>query len=253
MFLEVYPNAPTGAPVWTSVWYSESDMAVTDDPESTSNSTEWSPIHPSRNQCPAPEICSTESSTWFVYGESGRSISEPVCVVSTGLVSARSGIVKLSVVWALEAPVDCAVFWSRNRTEFLMTESLLWWELKISDVCVESGDDDEMWSWWMAFRPVWVRSRSKWRFPVGNWCSTVVDHLTACSSPVAWTVASNPALGNELAYIPSDRTWNTWFWWSRVPAEKVGDIPIWRWTVFEEIQAVCLPDEQSVASRIPSF
>ena len=38
-------------------------MAVTEDPESTKNSTEWSPIHPSRNQCPAPEICRTESPT----------------------------------------------------------------------------------------------------------------------------------------------------------------------------------------------
>ena len=37
-------------------------MAVTEDPESTKNSTEWSPIHPSRNQCPVPEICITGSS-----------------------------------------------------------------------------------------------------------------------------------------------------------------------------------------------
>ena len=88
--LEVHPNAPTGAPARTSVWHRESDTAVTDDPESTRNSTEWSPIHPSRNQCPAPEICSTESSTWSAYKESGRSISEPVCVVSTGMVSSRS-------------------------------------------------------------------------------------------------------------------------------------------------------------------
>ena len=34
-----------------------SDIAVTEDPESTKNSTEWSPIHPSKNQCPVPEIC----------------------------------------------------------------------------------------------------------------------------------------------------------------------------------------------------
>ena len=58
----------------------------------------------------------------------------------------------------------------------------------------------------MAFRPVLVRSQSKWPFPVGNWCSAVVDYPSACSNPVALTVASNPALGNELAYVPSDRS-----------------------------------------------
>ena len=29
---------------------------------STKKSTEWSPIHPSKNQCPVPEICMTGSS-----------------------------------------------------------------------------------------------------------------------------------------------------------------------------------------------
>ena len=37
-------------------------MAVTEDPESTRNSTEWSPIQPSNNQCPVPKICMTGSS-----------------------------------------------------------------------------------------------------------------------------------------------------------------------------------------------
>ena len=37
-------------------------MAVTEYPESTKNSTVWSPIHPSKNQCPVPEICITGSS-----------------------------------------------------------------------------------------------------------------------------------------------------------------------------------------------
>ena len=65
-------------------------MAVTEDPESTKNYTEWSPIHPSRNQCPAPEICRMESSTWnhphrpHVFTGSDRSIDKPVCAAATG-------------------------------------------------------------------------------------------------------------------------------------------------------------------------
>ena len=38
------------------------NIAVTEDPESTKKSTAWSPIQPSKNQCPAPEICITGSS-----------------------------------------------------------------------------------------------------------------------------------------------------------------------------------------------
>ena len=58
----------------------------------------------------------------------------------------------------------------------------------------------------MAFRPVWVRSQSKQRFPVWDCCSVVVDYLTACSSQLVCTGASNRDLDNELAYVPSDRS-----------------------------------------------
>ena len=56
-------------------------MAVTEDPESTKNSTEWSPIHPSKNQCPVPEICITGSlyrngSSYLVDVTGSRTSSE---------------------------------------------------------------------------------------------------------------------------------------------------------------------------------
>ena len=54
-------------------------MAVTGDPKSTKN-TKWSPIHghPSRSQCPAPEICRMESSTCSVSIGSDWSIGKSV-------------------------------------------------------------------------------------------------------------------------------------------------------------------------------
>ena len=58
----------------------------------------------------------------------------------------------------------------------------------------------------MAFRPVWVRSRSKQRFHVGDCCSVVVEYPTSCSSQLVCMGVSNLALGNELVYVPSDRS-----------------------------------------------
>ena len=187
--LEVCPNAPTGAPAWTSFWYRESDMAVTDDPESTRNSTELSPIHPSRNQCPAPEICRTESSMWSAFTESGRSISEPVRAASTVTVSSQSDTVEPSGVWVMDATVGPTTFWSRNRTEFLIIESVLWLVSMITEFRVESRGDDGMEPWCIAFRPVWVRSRSKQSFPVEGCCSVAVDYLIACSSRLVWATS----------------------------------------------------------------
>ena len=166
--LEVHPNVPTGAPAQTKVWYKESDIAVTDDLESTRNSTEWSPIHPFRNQCLAPYICRTSSSTWSSPTGFG-----PVCVASTCPSSLWSDIAELSVVRTTEVLVSPAVSWSPNHTASSPTESVVWgvvdWDKSEHDVCPdESVDEDELRSWWMAFRTVWVRSQSKWRFPVMN-------------------------------------------------------------------------------------
>ena len=120
---EVDLNAPTGAPERTSVWHKESDMAVTEDLESTKHSTEWSPIHPSRNQCPAPEICRTESSTCSVSIGSVRSICKSVCASATGSGSSpeialdieRSGTVELPGVGGMDAPVGLISLWSKTE------------------------------------------------------------------------------------------------------------------------------------------
>ena len=73
--LAVYWRVPNDAPACTRVRYNISDIAVTEDPESTKNSTEWSQIHPSKNQCPVPEICITGSShrngSSFMVGVTG--------------------------------------------------------------------------------------------------------------------------------------------------------------------------------------
>ena len=129
---EVDFNTPISVPARTSVWHKESDMAVTEDPESTKNSTKWSPIHPSRNQCPAPEICRTESSTCSVFTGFDRSIGRPVCASATGngsspeiaLDSERSGAVESPAAWAMDTPVGPILPWSKNRTEFLLSESV---------------------------------------------------------------------------------------------------------------------------------
>ena len=77
--LPVHWRVPNGAPACTRVRYNVSDIAVTEDPESTKNSTEWSPIHPSKNQCPVPEICITGSSyrngSLFMVGMTGSRTS----------------------------------------------------------------------------------------------------------------------------------------------------------------------------------
>ena len=78
-------------------------MAVTDEPESIKKSAEWSPIHPSRNPCPVPEICMTESSAGSAQ-VSGRSI----CKLAGVWVVSQAGKGELSVVRIIEILVDDA-------------------------------------------------------------------------------------------------------------------------------------------------
>ena len=59
-------------------------MAVTEDPESTKNSTEWSPIHPSKNQCPVPEI--------YMTGSSYRNGSSYLVDVTSGCTSSEKSV-----------------------------------------------------------------------------------------------------------------------------------------------------------------
>ena len=53
---------PTGDPASLNLSKKGRDIAVTADPESTRKSTAWSPIQPSRNQWPFPDICIISSS-----------------------------------------------------------------------------------------------------------------------------------------------------------------------------------------------
>ena len=181
---EVHPNVPTGAPARTSDWYKECGIAVTDDPESTRNSTAWSPIHPSRNQSFKPDICRSSSSTWSPPAECELSKSGPVCVGSIRIPSHRSDIARLSSP-VYRASVGPVVSWLPNRMTNLSAVStvgcIVEWDKSENDVCSDgSVDEDELMSRWIAFRPVWVRPRSKWHFPVVNYCFFVVEHASDC-------------------------------------------------------------------------
>ena len=65
---------------------------------------------------------------------------------------------------------------------------------------------DEAWSESMTYRPVWVRSRPIFRFPV------VVLHYSAGVRPtglpihLAETGEMSPAWGNELGCVPTDHS-----------------------------------------------
>ena len=79
---------------------------LTDDPESTRNSTEWSPIQPFKNQCPAPDICIMGSShgigSSIVVGVIGR---RPTGEGSVFPDSSRSGTGN----WSTGPPVGALV------------------------------------------------------------------------------------------------------------------------------------------------
>ena len=80
----------------------------------------------------------------------------------------------------------------------------------------ESNDDlmcgDGMGVEWGVCRPVWVRSRSKGSFPVDYRHFSVDDCPIGETNPLVWTVAKCPAVDNVIAYVRTDRSWNTWSW-----------------------------------------
>ena len=222
---EVDLNVPTGALSRTSVWYKELEMAVTEDPESTKNSTEWSPIHPSRNQCPDPEICRVQSSTCSLSIGSDRPVGELVCAsaivseASREVVSdiGRSGTAESTRAGDVNSLVDPIPFWSENRTAFLVSVSGSEIVSIISEFWVElwsvwSGGEDEIEPWWSAVRPVWVSSRFKQSFPVVERCPDVVDCQIACFNRLVYTEGSSLASGNRPECVQTAHSWNTWSW-----------------------------------------
>ena len=88
-------------------------MAITADPESARKSTAWSPIHPSKNQWPAPEICITASSPGGSSTEcdqitvTSRLVASPVGWFWSSDVSRRTVLVEWSV---------CRPVWVRFRS-----------------------------------------------------------------------------------------------------------------------------------------
>ena len=64
--------------------------------------------------------------------------------------------------------------------------------------------DDEAWSESMTYRPVRVRSRYIFRFPVGIRRCVAVAHPTGHSNRPVEMVGMNPVWGSEPAYVPSD-------------------------------------------------
>ena len=75
--LAVGRKTPTGAPASLNVLKKERDIAVTAEPESTRKSTAWSPIHPSKNQWPVPDICIIFASVWWLSTASDQSTDLP--------------------------------------------------------------------------------------------------------------------------------------------------------------------------------
>ena len=83
-------------------------------------------------------------------------------------------------------------------------------------LCVEADEysqcrsemmgDDEAWSKSMTCRPVRVRSRPIFHFPVGGCCCAAVDHQTGHSNHPVGMAEMNLAWGSKPAHVPFDRS-----------------------------------------------
>ena len=67
-------------------------------------------------------------------------------------------------------------------------------------------DNDEAWSESMTYRPVWVRSRPIFRFPVGVLHCVAVVHPTGQSIHAAGTEEMSPVWDSELVCVPTDHS-----------------------------------------------
>ena len=65
---------------------------------------------------------------------------------------------------------------------------------------------DEAWSESMTYRPVWVRSRSIFRFPVGILRYVAVVHLTGQSTRPVGMVEMSLVWSSELVCVPTDHS-----------------------------------------------
>ena len=74
-------------------------VAVTADPEYTRKSTAWSPIHPSRNQWPSPDICKIASSVGWSVAVSDQSTDRPADPVSGRVPRVLARMDTASVLW----------------------------------------------------------------------------------------------------------------------------------------------------------
>ena len=66
--------------------------------------------------------------------------------------------------------------------------------------------DDEAWSELMTYRPVRVRSRPIFRFPVGIRRCVAVGHPTGHSNRLVEMVGMHSVWGSEPACVPFDRS-----------------------------------------------
>ena len=66
--------------------------------------------------------------------------------------------------------------------------------------------NDEAWSESMTYRPVWVRSRPIFRFPVGIRRYVAVVHLTDRPTRPVGMVEMSLAWGNEPVCVPIDHS-----------------------------------------------
>ena len=65
-------------------------------------------------------------------------------------------------------------------------------------------ENDEAWSESMTYRPVWVRSRSIFRFPVGVLHYFAGVHPTDPPIHLAGMEEMSPVWGTELECVPTD-------------------------------------------------
>ena len=66
--------------------------------------------------------------------------------------------------------------------------------------------NDEVWSESMTYRPVWVRSRPIFRFPVGVPHYVAVVHLTDQSIRPAGMEGMSPVWDSEPVCVPTDHS-----------------------------------------------
>ena len=92
------------------------------------------------------------------------------------------------------------------RAPFSIFVVVEWWVVMIPDLSnEESGgelmDEGDMGAEWSVCRPVWVRFRSSWSFPVQCHHPSVGDPQIVDTNPPVWMARMRPVVGSKTAYV----------------------------------------------------